>query len=115
MNAWWLVAGTVMGLSVGQILFKIGATQLNGVTHTTLLSWINWPIMVALGLYVVCTLFWLGALRTLPLRVAYPVSALGFVIVPVLGHLLIDEPLSIRTFIGAAAIISGVAISTSGT
>jgi drug/metabolite transporter (DMT)-like permease len=47
------------------------------------------------------------------LRIAYPVSALGFVIVPILGHHFLGETFSARTVIGALVIIAGIAISTS--
>jgi multidrug transporter EmrE-like cation transporter len=110
--AWALVAGTVCGLAVGQILFKLGAIRLNSQSEGAI-AWVNLEIISALIVYMLSTVLWVTALRALPLRIAYPVSAFGFVLVPVLGHYVLKEPLTVRTLIGAVVIIAGVAISTS--
>jgi drug/metabolite transporter (DMT)-like permease len=47
-----------------------------------------------------------------PLYLAYPFVAMAFIIVPVLSHWLIGEPLKLNTFIGALIILFGVWIST---
>ena len=112
-NAWILVAATVIGLAVGQILFKLGALRLNAESQGSWLAWINPPILGALVIYGISTLLWIGALRALPLRLAYPVSALAFVLVPILGHFVLGESFTLRTLIGAIVIIAGIAISTS--
>ncbi len=113
--AWLLVFATMAGLSAGQILFKLGAERLERDGPPTPIPFLNAPIVVALLIYVVSTMFWISALRALPLRLAYPVSALAFVLVPVLGHFFLNEPLSVRSLLGAAVIVAGVAIATSGT
>jgi multidrug transporter EmrE-like cation transporter len=110
---WIMVAATVVGLSAGQILFKLGATRINQDFDRSLLAWLNWPIVAALVIYGVSTVIWIWALRTMPLRMAYPVSALGFFFVPVLGHYFLGEDLSVRTIVGAMVIILGIVISTS--
>lgn len=112
-GAWALVIATVIGLAVGQILFKVGAMRINEAPHPTLASWLNVPIVIALVVYALSTLAWIAALRQLPLSVAYPVVALAFVIVPVTAHFVVDEPLSVRTLVGTVLIVVGVAISVS--
>lgn len=112
--AWLLVFATMAGLSAGQVLFKLGAVQLERDGAPTPIPLLNVPIAAALLIYVVSTVFWITALRALPLRVAYPVSALAYVLVPVLGHFFLSEPLGPRTLVGAAFIIAGIAIATSG-
>jgi drug/metabolite transporter (DMT)-like permease len=113
--AWLLVIATMAGLSAGQILFKLGAERLERDGPPTPIPFLNVPIVVALLIYVVATMCWISALRSLPLRLAYPVSALAYVLVPVLGHFFLNEPLSARSLLGAAVISAGVAIATSGT
>ena len=110
---WIMVFATVLGLSAGQILFKLGATHINQDVDRSLLAWLNWPIFLALVIYGVSTVIWIWVLRTMPLRIAYPVSALGFFFVPVLGHYFLGEGLSVRTIVGAMVIILGIVISTS--
>lgn len=112
--AWLMVFATMAGLSAGQILFKLGAERLEREGAPTPIPFLNGPIVVALLIYVVSTMFWISALRALPLRVAYPVSALAFVLVPVLGHFFLNEPLTVRTLAGAIVIVAGIAIATSG-
>ncbi len=112
--AWLLVIATMAGLSAGQILFKLGAERLERDGPPTPIPFLNVPIVVALVIYVLATMCWISALRALPLRLAYPVSALAYVLVPVLGHFFLNEPLSVRSLLGAAVIVAGVAIATSG-
>jgi drug/metabolite transporter (DMT)-like permease len=109
---WILVLATVAGLSAGQMLFKLGALRVNENAHEGLMAWLNVPIITAVMLYGVCTLMWIGALRVLPLRVAYPVVALSYVIVPLLGHFVLREALTARTMIGGVVIVIGVVIAS---
>jgi len=113
--AWLLVFATMGGLSAGQVLFKLGAVQLERDGAPTPIPLLNVPIAVALIIYVFSTVFWITALRALPLRVAYPVSALAYVLVPVLGHFFLSEPITLRTLAGAVVIVVGIVIATSGT
>ena len=110
---WILVVATVAGLSVGQVLFKLGALRMNADVRGGIVAWFNVPIVTAVIVYAVCTVMWIGALRALPLRVAYPVAALSYLLVPLLGHLFLREPLTARTIIGGAVIIVGVIIASS--
>jgi drug/metabolite transporter (DMT)-like permease len=110
---WILLLGTVTGLSIGQVLFKLGANHVNSNAASGMVAWVNFPIVTALVIYAICTLLWIGVLRVLPLKIAYPVAALSYVLVPVLGHLFLREEITLRTMLGGALIIGGVAIATS--
>jgi drug/metabolite transporter (DMT)-like permease len=110
---WLLVLGTVAGLSAGQVLFKLGAMHVNENAGSGLLAWLNLPIAVAIVVYAACTLLWISALRTLPLRVAYPVVALSYLLVPLLAHWFLREELTTRTLVGGLLIIVGVAVASS--
>ena len=110
--SWILVLGTVIGLSIGQVLFKMGAQRLNANAHEGLIAWFNWPTVAAVILYGVTTLLWIGALRTLPLRIAYPAIALCYLIVPLLAHFFLREPLTARVIAGGLIILAGVIVAT---
>lgn len=101
----------VIGISIGQILFKQSANTIANATN-----WRHWVfngwLLAALILYGVTTLAWVWVLRHLPLHLAYPFMALAFLIVPCLSWLFIDEPVNSATFIGGALILIGVIIST---
>ncbi len=103
----------VLMIATGQILFKMAATrgaQLTGSGFWE--SWLTWPFMTALAVYGFATLLWVWTLRHIALNVAYPVFALAFLIVPVLGNYLLGEPLHWRHFAGGALIVAGVALSS---
>jgi drug/metabolite transporter (DMT)-like permease len=111
--SWIFVIATVVGLSLGQVLFKLGALRVNANAQAGIVAWVNLPIIAALVLYAGCTVMWITALRSLPLRLAYPVAALGYLLVPMLGHFFLREPLTARTLIGGVVIVVGVMIATS--
>lgn len=110
---WMLLFGTVAGLSAGQVLFKLGANHVNSNASSGIVAWLNLPIVTALAIYAICTLLWIGVLRVLPLKIAYPVAALSYVLVPVLGQLFLREQITMRTILGGLLIIGGVAIASS--
>lgn len=112
--AWFMVFATMLGISAGQILFKLGAEQLKHHGAPTPVPFLNGPIALALAIYLGSTVIWIAALRELPLRLAYPVSALAYVVVPLLSHFFLNEPLGFRSLAGAALIIAGIAVATSG-
>lgn len=99
---------TVLALSAGQILFKLASATIVWSPAGFAASLFNTKLIVALAVYGVATLMWLFALKSTPLRIAYPFMALAFVIVPVLGHYLLGERLGWNTFVGALLIAAGV-------
>ena len=94
-------------LAAGQILFKKAAQAGDTFLGTT-----NWPLnawfLAALTIYGITTLIWVDALRTIPLSIAYPYSALGFVLVPLAARAFFSEPLSLVYWVGSFLIISGI-------
>jgi drug/metabolite transporter (DMT)-like permease len=100
-------------LSVGQMLFKAAAGQwrVDGWGWSTWQSLLSLPMLSALAIYGATTILWVFILRQLPLSVAYPLYALSFLFVPLLGHWVIGEPLTVRTLVGGAIIIAGIAVT----
>ena len=101
---------TVVLLSIGQVLFKLAAMDIKNVNFFSILQ----PkLILALCVYGIATIMWIGVLRHTPLRLAYPFVALAFLIVPVLSWLWINEPISVNAFVGGTIILIGVWISVS--
>jgi drug/metabolite transporter (DMT)-like permease len=99
----------VTSISVGQILFKIIASQIND--QQSILSFrIAYLSFAAITLYVGATVGWIGLLRTVSLSHAYPVMALAFVIVPVGSWLVFGERISLLYFVGTLLIAIGIVI-----
>lgn len=101
----------VLTLSAGQILMKLAAMSVVWRPADFLASLLGIEVLIALLVYGLATLMWLYALKSTPLRIAYPFMALAFIFVPVLGHFLLGERMGINTFIGAILIAIGVWVS----
>ncbi|WP_313084427.1 EamA family transporter [Pulveribacter sp.] len=102
----------VIGISVGQILFKKAALSIIDASQ-----WQDWALngwlISALVLYGITTLVWIWVLRHAPLHLAYPFMALAFIIVPVLGRLLLSEPMHFKTLVGGLLILVGITVAAS--
>ena len=101
----------VLGISIGQLLFKKAAAALPTVFSLPALLQNVW-LIAALALYGVTTLGWVWILRHAPLHLAYSFMGLAFLIVPTLAWLFLGEPLHWRTLAGGALIMAGVALAS---
>lgn len=110
----WFYAGLcllcTLALASGQILFKLGAVLLerSSATGTSFHVWTNGYLLSALLLYALSTILWIWILRRVPLSIAYPFTALAYVIVPVAASSLLEEPINSRMIIGSLLIVTGV-------
>lgn len=106
-----LITITMFALSVGQVLFKLAAIDMDTKNLAPWLIFLNTKLIIALVVYAAATAAWIAVLRITPLRLAYPFAALAFIIVPLLSYYFIGEPLKLNTVIGAAIIFLGVLVS----
>lgn len=102
---------TVFILSIGQILFKLAAVEIEFSFANCLNTLLNFRLLFAFFIYFIATIMWLFVLKDTPLRVAYPFSALAFFFVPTFSYFFLGENLNWNTFIGAGVIAIGVWIS----
>lgn len=101
--------------AVGQLLLKIGATQLYPLTLTlpqlsgTLSRTFSNPwVLAGTFMYAASMITWLKVLSTMELSLAYPMVSLGYVLVMVLSVLFLGEHLTFYKIAGVAAVITGV-------
>ena len=106
-----LTLGCVLGIAIGQILFKQAARTLDPADGLLAMATNGW-LLSSFVLYGGTTLLWVYVLRTTPLSFAYPLFALAFIIVPLLSAVFFAEPVRLSYFVGGALIIVGVYIST---
>lgn len=107
---WALAFLCVVGISVGQVLFKSAATSFEATQSIFVLR----PMLVlfaALVLYAVTTVGWVFVLSKLSLAKAYPLMALAFIFVPFLSVFVFNEQIGLRYIIGVVFIVLGVALS----
>ena len=96
-------------LMTGQVLFKVSA---NAMKNNALFSNdVLLPLLMALVIYAVATALWVWALVRIELSLAYPLMALGFVLLPLVSVFIFKEPLTPINFVGLALISVGVALS----
>ena len=112
-----LLLTCVLGIAVGQLLFKTSAAS---VASPSLLDLVRGlavsPLfLLALALYGSMTVLWIWILQSVPLTRAYPFFALSFIFVPVLARVALGEPIATPTAIGSVVIVAGVLIVAIGT
>jgi small multidrug resistance pump len=98
-----LVAGILLGI-VGQLVLKSAATE--AVTITA--QFLNPLTMVGFALYVAAAIFYILALRKIPVSTAFPSVAASYAVVAALAHFLWNEPLGWAQIIGIVLISGGV-------
>ena len=96
--------GILAGIG-GQMLLKAGADAPDFVAQLLRPSSI-----AGLALYGLAAFLYMGALRKIPVSVAFPSVSLSYAIVAVLGHFLFGEPFGIKQLGGIALIMGGVVL-----
>ena len=110
MNPYVMTLLCVLGISIGQILFKLSASALhksgNLFDPRTLLI-----LLAAFALYGITTLAWVWVLQKIELGKVYPFMALAFVLVPIGSYYFFGERFNTQYFIGVAMIMLGIVVA----
>ena len=100
----------VIGIAIGQILFKISAGQIADTG-----TFFNLRVLIPLGcaflLYGLTSLVWVWTLQKIELGRIYPLMALAFVFVPLGGYFFLGERFQPQYYFGVAIIILGIFIT----
>lgn len=109
-----LLAGTIACTTASQIFLKFAG--LYSASHAgPVAGFLRNPwLWGAIGAAAAGIFFWLLTLRKLPLAVAYPWTALVYVLTPLAGAWLFSEVLNGRYAIGIAFILAGVLLTSRG-
>lgn len=116
-----LVLFAVLAAAGGQLMLKHGmqlATARARGSHGSLVIAAATTPWVLLGLVVfaVSAVAWLGALSRVPLNVAYPFNAVGYIVILTASVLVLHEHANVLTWAGSLLVVSGlimVVLSTS--
>ncbi|MFZ6749790.1 EamA family transporter [Undibacterium sp. Ren11W] len=100
----------VLGMVLGQILFKSVALSLHGNSLMDLFLSLmkSFKFYAAISLYGVLTIYWIWLLRKISLSYAYPFVAMSIAIVVFAGYVIWDEKLKIIQMSGIVLILLGV-------
>lgn len=100
----------VVGLAIGQILFKVSATSLNE-TGSFFATKTATTLFAAMSLYAITSIAWVWVLQKIELGRVYPLMALAFVLVPLGSHFIFGERFQPQYFIGVALIMIGIVVA----
>lgn len=100
----------VIGMVIGQILFKLTGNSLHTTgsffSPKTLII-----LFVSLAVYGITTIGWVWILQKLELGKIYPFMALAFIFVPLGSYFIFGERFQPQYFIGVALIMIGIVVA----
>jgi multidrug transporter EmrE-like cation transporter len=110
-----LLLFAVATAATGQVMLKHGmqiATSRAAASGGSLALRAATSPWVLLGLVVfgVSAVAWLGALSKVPLSVAYPFNALGYLVILIASILVLHERANVMTWVGSLLVVSGLLI-----
>jgi small multidrug resistance pump len=98
-----LAAGILFGVA-GQIALKSGSAGAATVTQQFLHPW----TIIGFGIYVLAAIFYIIAIKKIPISLAYPSVSLSYVIVGLAAHFLWNEPFGLPQLAGILLIGGGI-------
>lgn len=98
-----LVAGIVLGVA-GQIALKSGAVAATSITAQFLHPF----TIIGFAIYVLAAIFYIIAIKRIPVSLAYPSVAISYVVVGLAAHFLWNEPFGLPQFGGILLIGGGI-------
>ena len=114
-NPWFQLALSVVFVAVYELLLKLGATE---TAHIAGARW-AWTgisglaslyVWLGIPLIILSLITWLHVLRYIPLSIAFPVSQVVHVLVPLSSWLLLGEFITSLRWCGIALVSLGLAI-----
>ena len=113
-NPWLQLALSVVCVLVSELLLKRGATDIADLSSAWSWTGINGLAspLVWLGIAFVIASFlsWLYVLKYIPLTIAFPLSRVVDILVPVSCWILLGEFISPRRWCGIALVVIGLAL-----
>jgi drug/metabolite transporter (DMT)-like permease len=100
----------VLGIAIGQLLFKLSANSLHQ-TNSFFAPKTAAILFAALALYGITTIAWVWVLQKLELGRVYPLMAMAFVLVPLGSHFILGERFQPQYFVGVALIMIGIVVT----
>ena len=115
-NPWFHLALSVLFVAVYQLLLKLGANETAATSPARRWAWTGLSglaslyVWLGIPLILLSLLTWLQVLRFLPLSIAFPISQVPHVLVPLCSWLLLGESISTLRWSGIALVSLGLAL-----
>jgi multidrug transporter EmrE-like cation transporter len=96
-----LVLFAVVLAACGQLMLKYGMQSAMARAHHTGGS-------LVIAVFVVSAMAWLGVLSRVPLSIAYPFNALGYIAILSASIVILHERANILTWVGSLIVVTGL-------
>ncbi len=110
LRAEWLVLGSVLLASSGQLTIKLGLNRHTGAAVSFGSLHISWLVLLGLAVYAMGTVLWIQAVAKRDISYVYPMSALTYTLVALGGSLLLGETVGWDRWAGIAVMSLGVGL-----
>ena len=110
-----LLLFAVVSAVTGQVMLKHGMQIATARVHDSggslaLRAATSPWVLLGLVVFGVSAIAWLATLSRLPLSVAYPFNALGYVVILTVSVLILHERANLMTWLGSLMVVSGLLI-----
>lgn len=110
-----LVIFSVIAASTGQLMLKHGMQVATAQAHRSngslVIAAATTPwVLLGLAVFVISAVAWLGALSRVPLNIAYPFNAVGYIVILTASVLVLHEHANLLTWAGSLLVVSGLVI-----
>lgn len=113
-NPWLQLALSVVCVLVSELLLKRGATDIANLENSWSWTGINGltsPLVwLAIVFIIASFITWLYVLKYIPLSIAFPLSRVVDVLVPICCWIFLGEGISSRRWVGIALVVIGLAV-----
>src|SRR5437588_3957920 len=112
-NPWLLLVFEALFVTASETLLKVGAShteRIAGWEWTGVTSLQSIWIWCAIVLVILSFLCWIRILKLIPLSIAFPLSNVVHVLVPLSCWMFLSEHISLRRWCGIAVVIVGLAV-----
>lgn len=109
----WAAIICVVGMSLGQVLFKVSAESINE-TGSIFAPRTFITLAITFGVYVLVSVGWVWVLRKAHLGEVFPFYSLAYILVPLASYHLFDERFSNGYMLGVVLIIAGLMLCGRG-
>ena len=110
-----LVLISVIAASTGQLMLKHGMqlatarAKVSGGSLAVTAATTPW-VLLGLVVFAISAVVWLAALSKIPLSLAYPFNALGYLVILTASVLVLHERANLWTWAGTSLVVSGLVI-----
>ena len=113
-NPWFQLTLNAIVVTISEVFLKIGARETAGLTDKHDWTGISGLASVWTWFGIVCVILslasWLYILRLVPLSIAFPLSNVVHVLVPLSCWIFLDEVISARRWCGIVLLLAGLIV-----